>query len=449
MSHAAASPSALARPIPEGGPVPEQYDLLNRVGLALEMADQALSAALEERPTNLIPSTPGERPLLLRKVVAESAMLLRCCAFLRKTDDALAAPLDRLATRLAPLARSDRTRASLCREPAHAIVHATAHVLLADLGYLDATFDCLLAHVLDSDESAAGERSAGEDLEREWLLQIRAGATSRDGADRGLLGRSIVARPLDALRASRNDLYAFTHVVLHATDMGQRAVAWPRGHAPLVADAEAALALALDSNDLDLAAEVLWTWPMAGLPWTPAAVFAFDLLARVHDEHGFLPGPEHSHENKGDAERPWSLDVLRTSYHTTFVMAFLCAAMQRARPVTPTQAAEPDTDTLKAFGRITQLLDAAARAPRWLEAIVRSAPARQAALMPLLLNAALRHAAAANDIVRLRDCLAIGLEHGLTGGLAFEQGLRLLERATKFARMGRDTEEQVNEGEPK
>jgi hypothetical protein len=438
MSRAAALPSAPARPVPEArGPHPDQHDLPLRVRLALEMADQALSAALEERPGN--PSTPGERPLLLQKVVAESALLLRCCAFLRTADDEWAARIERLAARLAPLARSDSARASLCREPARAIEHATAHVLLTDLGYPDATFDGLLAHVLGSDESATGERLAGQDLEREWLLQVRAGAARCGGAELGLLGRSGVARPLDALRASRYDIYAFTHVVLHATDMGQRAVAWPRGHSPLVADADAALAVALDADNLDLAAEVLWTWPMAGLAWTPAAVFAFELLARVQDEHGFMPGPEYSHENEPDGERPWSRHALRTSYHATVVMGFLCAAMQRARPVMPSRTAEPGTGALKALGRITRQLDGAGRAPRWLDAIVQSAPARQAALAPLLLTAALRRAAAASDIVRLRECLAIGLDHGLAESLAFEQGLRLLERATQFAGSGRST----------
>src|SRR6185436_1156553 len=132
----------------------------------------------------------------------------------------------------------------------------------------------------------------------------------------------------DALRASRYDVYAFTHLVLHATDMGQRPVQWPRGGAPLTADAEAALALALDADNLDLAAEVLWTWPMAGLAWTPAAAFAFALLARVQDEHGFLPGPEYRREvgkvgQSGEpGAAPWSRHALRTSYHSTFVMGF-------------------------------------------------------------------------------------------------------------------------------
>ncbi|KND57339.1 hypothetical protein BVER_02721c [Candidatus Burkholderia verschuerenii] len=424
-----------ARLAPEcnGGLYLDQCDLRRRVTLALEMADQTLTAALKEHPSS--PAPPGERLLLLQKVVTESALLLRCCAFLRAVDPDLAARIDRLAAQLAPLARSESVRASLCREPACAIEHAAAHAVLTDFGVADATFDALLTHVLGSNESAAGERLAGQDLEREWLLQVRAGAARSGSPDRGLLCRSVAARPLDALRASSNDLYALTHVLLHATDMGQRGVARPRGQAQMVEDAEAALALSLDADNLDLVAEVLWIWPMAGLTWTPAAVFAFELLAAVQDKNGFLPGPEYSHENEANGELPWSQHVLRTSYHTTYVMAFLCAAMIRARPVALTQGAASRVGNPNVLKQITRLLNRENRTPRWLVAINLLAPVGQVALAPLLLTAALRRAAATSDLVRLRECLVVGLDHGLAEGSAFEQGVRLLERATQFACM--------------
>ena len=49
-----------------------------------------------------------------------------------------------------------------------------------------------------------------------------------------------------------------------------------------------------ESRMFDLAAELLWTWPMLGLPWSAAAIFCFALLAEVQDSHGFLPGPGYS-----------------------------------------------------------------------------------------------------------------------------------------------------------
>ena len=123
--------------------------------------------------------------------------------------------------------------------------------------------------------------------------------------------------------------------------------------------------------------------------------------------------------------------VMRTSYHATFVMGFLCAAMLRAQPVPP-RAPEPCTGATAAVGRITRMLDSAGSAPRWLDAIDQVGPVRQAALAPLLLTAALRRAAASCDIARRRECLSRGLEHGLAAGPAFGQGLRLLERAMRL-----------------
>ena len=62
---------------------------------------------------------------------------------------------------------------------------------------------------------------------------------------------------------------------LYAADFGGRAVPLPRSAGELTADVEALLAACLEHDDLDLAAELLWTWPVLDLPWSPAATFAF------------------------------------------------------------------------------------------------------------------------------------------------------------------------------
>src|SRR5687768_1656490 len=121
---------------------------------------------------------------------------------------------------------------------------------------------------------------------------------------------------------------------------------WPRSLEDIARDAEAALAAAFDADNLDLAAELIWTWPMLRLQWSPVATFGFGILAAAQDLHGFLPGPGYS---AGDYERlPSDLRdeyVLRTSYHTTLVMGFVCGAALRAALAPPTliePAAEED-----------------------------------------------------------------------------------------------------------
>jgi hypothetical protein len=96
----------------------------------------------------------------------------------------------------------------------------------------------------------------------------------------------MLGRPLDALGSTRFDVYAFTHAVMYATDLGTRRARLPRRFRDIKADAIAALAYSLDTADHDLTAEVLLTWPMLGLGWNPAATFAFRLLADAEDELG-------------------------------------------------------------------------------------------------------------------------------------------------------------------
>ena len=64
----------------------------------------------------------------------------------------------------------------------------------------------------------------------------------------------MLGRPMDALGSARLDIYAFTHAVMYASDLGERRIALPRPSPAIAADAEAALAYSLDSNDFDLTA---------------------------------------------------------------------------------------------------------------------------------------------------------------------------------------------------
>ena len=56
------------------------------------------------------------------------------------------------------------------------------------------------------------------------------------------------------------------------------------------------------------------------------------------------------------------------------------------------------------------------------------------ALAPFLLAMAIRRASAGQDVSRLRDCLSVAVEFGITDGPAVRQGVGLLQRATLLAR---------------
>lgn len=420
-------------------------DLLRRVRLAIDVAGRALHAVLAQGESRAADAaSPCVRPLSPAKVIAEAAMLLRCVSPLRAADASLGDAIDTLAWRLAPHARSDSVLAQLCREPSCAIETAAAHVYLRDLGHPDEAFDSFLQEILDGEPVGGPERLANHALEHHWLTQVFRATVGELAVDAPLLARTCVAMPLDVLGSSTSDLYAFTHVVMYASDMGRRAVQWPRPVDEIADEAQAALAAALDADNFDLAAELLWTWPMLGLPWSAAARFAFGVLAEVQDEHGFLPGPEyvlHEHEARSDAQREDL--VLRTSYHANFVMGILCAvALLPGRAPSPCSVDTPDDAGTP--DELLRLLPASSRTPRWLAAREALDATCRSALAPFVLSIALRRAATAHDVERVRLCLQAALQGGFidgsggstgSAGPALRQALALLRRATALARL--------------
>ena len=235
----------------------------------------------------------------------------------------------------------------------------------------------------------------------------------------------MLGRPVDVLGATRLDFYAFTHVVMYASDLGERRVRLPRPSAAVAADAEAALAYSLDTNDFDLAAEAVLTWPMLNC-WSPAATFAFGLLAAVEDRFGFLPGlgfyPAHYQGLTGRA-----VHALATSYHTVYVMGFLCAATLREGRAPPATV-PPARRATGAGGAILRLLDAdsPAAVPERAVPAPRSPPAGRGRFP----GARDRAASGADEgrLRRVRRALEVALAHGL-GGPAPMQAAALLRRA--------------------
>jgi hypothetical protein len=414
-------------------------DLIRHVEVALDVAGRALDLALAD-DNSPGPDTAATDPprLTLSKVVAETTMLLRVAAPLGRTHPRIARTVTRLIHRIAPLARGEALLALLCREPSLALDRAAAHLHLRDLGHDDPGVDRLLAMALHAESAGSPERLPNHELEHEWLR-----AKWNRSPDRAqltaLLARTCAGGPIDALGATTADLYALTHVVLYATDMGgAHPVAWPRPLAELAADAEAGLAAALDADNFDLAAELLWTWPMLRMPWSPIASFGFDVVAAAADEHGFVPGPGYRHavaERLPGPER--ERYALRTSYHATYVFAFAAAVAAHTGCVPANDsfmsrgprppASSPVVDDLLHLARDSE------RAPTWLHAL-ESVPAPDRSLVAdLLVTTALRRAFAANDLAGVRRALQTASEGDLLRGPAVRQAVALLKRAAILA----------------
>jgi len=233
---------------------------------------------------------------------------------------------------------------------------------------------------------------------------------------------------MDALGSALLDKYAFTHAVLYASDLGQRTVVLPRPAAHITADADAMLAACLDANNFDLSAEVLWTWPMLGLRWSATATFAFQVLAAVEDEIGFLPGQHPGLAALRSLPAAERLGAGRiTSYHTALVMGFLCAAALRPGCAPP--AAVPCSSSATATGAgadVIRLITAETPEPRWREAFRALEPCQQDSL-----------AGIAGDMELVHDCLEVALRHGLIDSPAVKQAVALLRRGAALSTSGR------------
>ena len=244
----------------------------------------------------------------------------------------------------------------------------------------------------------------------------------------------MLGRSLDALGCDRLDIYAFTHAVMYASDLGARHIVLPRSAAAIVADADAALARSLDAHDFDLSAEVTLTWPMLRLAWSPTAIFAFKLLSGVEDKFGFLPGSSFDYARyealTGD-ERFWFACV--TSYHTAYVMGFLCAAALRdgCAPPIAVPAARRGRGAAAA---ILSLFDTRGANSCWNEAFSALTSPQQDAIAPFLLTTLLRRARTAGDLRLVREALEVALSHDLIHGPAPVQAAALLRRSQALAK---------------
>ena len=353
---------------------------------------------------------------MLPKVLGECAMLVHAAAPLRGTAPWLRNAVDTLADRVAAGTRTSETALRILFEPAYALDHASAHLLLEAAGYPDPAFHQQVVSAIGSRHLRCDgpERLPHRELEQLWLGTMLGLAD--DDAEAAVLASSALGRPLDALSASRLDVYAFTHCVMYAHHLGRRHPRLPRPPEEVLADAEAGLALAVDSADLDLAVELLLTWPLMGLPLGPVAGHVLERVLRTESGLGFLPGlgydPAHD-----------EVTALLTNYHPATVMGMFAALAIRAGTEVP-------APTTTSPSRLASLAGAwPGPVPSWVEETMASDCS--AGAEPLVLTAALRAAIARTDVRAVRALLTIALELDLAHGPAVGAAAALLVRLSR------------------
>ncbi|MBK7820481.1 MAG: hypothetical protein IPJ61_05240 [Tessaracoccus sp.] len=360
---------------------------------AVRLARRVVAASRGPRGTDAAPALIGE------KVRNEAAMLLRSAWPLRTSTPDLSAELDGLADDLATRDVGE-LGVRLCLHPGIAIDLALVPLHLRDISRSDPRVDALLDAILN-DRLHGPERPANRQLEQLWLQSLWTGEVDSTAVD-AVAHSSCLAWEFDHLSGTTDDAYAFTHAILYATDHGRRRIPLPRPVDQIVADADGILAVALAAENYDVAAEILWTWPMLHIPWSQLAVEAWHLLANIALTTGFLPGPgfdEAILDRLPAAEQDAYL--LQTSYHTTLVHGMLLAA-----------AVGPAAPALPAF-----------------------LTSRQTHTDPATVTMALRRAVATADIAAIATIVRDADDSGLPATPALRQSRRLLATAAVCAKL--------------
>jgi hypothetical protein len=366
------------------------------------------------------------------KIVAESSMLLR--AVIRIADRCDPAIGDRardLVLRLLPYARSQKVLFGLALHPALALDYAASSIVLSSIGYRDTTIEELLKVSLDASTAAGRERLPHRALEQAWLRWILGlGPFPLDQ-----IANTALVNGFDLLSGNRDDVYAFTHALMYATDFG--AVGLPGEYVGdlVFQRARSALAGALDDDDFDLAGELLFTWPFLRYKWDAIASFAFQVLATVEDEVGALPSQalnRKAYEQYDEEVR--EKYVAAATYHTAYVMGLLCASIMATdeRPVA-VHGIETKLTLKEANDALLEELYQQNARPQWLQ-IARTLTSDVAtSIAPLILDVAIRRSVRDLNLKRIRELLIFGVQNEIEPTLLRYQAAELLGRTAKLS----------------
>ncbi|MBX6360762.1 MAG: hypothetical protein IRZ03_11855 [Acidobacterium ailaaui] len=403
-------------------------DLVRRLCHALDIAKLTVEHLV---PDGYIDSTDSTKNVRPEKILSETAVLLLAAGQVVQPE--IQERVKGIAHGLAPHARNERARLGVCVEPSAAWEYALGHLCLNRLGYPDVAFDALLQHALGSRASAGRERVPHRMLEKEWsALGVPGLASNKRRSEMAHL--SILNHSMDLLSCRREDMYAFTHALMYVTDFGIHPVPLPRPRHVLLAEAEALLAYCLDQQDYDVAGEILLSWPLTGEPWSPAATFAFRVLAHVEDKTGFLPTPGTricEIEARSGTER--TRYRLATAYHTAYVMGLLCAAVLSQGHMPPAEVSEGDA---KAGGsdHLLRFLEADEEyRPHWRDTFDPLTSQQKDALSGFLLHIALRRKAMQRDYGGLLQVLQMACNLDLADGPCAVQAVELLDRLARYS----------------
>ncbi|WP_322936603.1 DUF6895 family protein [Nocardioides bizhenqiangii] len=380
-------------------------DLEQRLVNALDFAAVAVSDFGETGYDDAVRPALSFGP---EKVVAEAAMLAYA-AHGASHSSAVGDRVTALVRQLDPLVRSPRALADMALNPDQVFRRAVPHVLLTAMGHPDDAFDAFASDVCARVLSHAVDQPTTVLAERRWITSVwsrRLPTVSYPPSG------TVLTHPFDLLVGSREDPYGLTHLLFYVTDFGRTAnPELGRTRDAILAEVEALVLRYLDHGDYDLVGELLMAWPQLHEAWSPVAAFAFDVLAHVEDEVGLLPcgniDPERLASLAGTERTRYARAA---SYHTAFVMGFLCAVTLRGEVQPPTAFVAPEYPD-NAWRALRAMLDD--HPGDWLPVFDRRNEAEKRMMAPMLCGLVITQAMRQRNFATMHDAIRMARQFGL------------------------------------
>ncbi|OPC79345.1 hypothetical protein B4N89_35465 [Embleya scabrispora] len=348
---------------PDDAPTPARRRLLQ----VLTLAEAGLERLDRRGPHRESAARPDAGRGAGGQFVVETARLVLIADRIPHAAPEIRSALHRIATLLAPLARTPERIALLVRHPRTAVPFAITHLAVEQLGASDPHFTATLRRAFATGHVDAVERPPHRRLEAAWLRAQCGGEPVDHTAHRQ--GSILAAHP-HPLHMSLADLHALTHTLFHLTDFGRRELPDEVDPTELRSVLDACLLWHLFEENTDLVAELLTAALLLPGPVSRTALLCRDALDALWTEVGFLPGPGPGRQPKlfgtitGTERETYAF---RHDFHTMYAAGLMHAvALGRAphdvwaRPGTP---ADP--------GRVGVYSD---RWPLWIRLVTRDGP---------------------------------------------------------------------------
>jgi len=387
------------------------------------------------------------QPIFTAKVISEASMLIRTVlSSPLSAEPYINANANKLYSQVVDRLEIEKRIAFLHKRPWLTIETLTPYIHLRQLGYQNEIANKLLNCVCSSGQLWKAEQTPTQIFEAQWLYWLHTATIHPDTSS--TLRATCLGRGMPILGSVTEDIYAFTHCLLFLTDLGiQHWQGLPREKMTILSDARLLLITSMDYGNYDLAAELLWAWPILGLSMDCTAEFFYSTLCSIQGENGYLPGPyfqKEVHDALSESLREHY--IVTNCYHSTVVMGILASLISRASNHMLQSSSKDEDETLELTEHFINHVGSASQSSRALALIPSRFPKAAwemhlteksaTRLAPMFLDIALKRAMEYDDASALIKCFDFMMNEEIVETQFGREALDYYKRITFLAKQG-------------